>query len=78
MQLGFRELAHRATQEALGIRWVAMLPIIPYLINHLSFARRHGLAPSLIFNVVVITYAMMQPEKAGLMEHVSQRMRKHS
>jgi hypothetical protein len=34
----------RATKEAVGILWVAMLPVVPYFINHLS-SRTPTLAP---------------------------------
>jgi len=64
MQLGFRELAPshpRSSWHSLG-RDVANHSIS----YQSSVIARRGLAPSLIFNVVVITYAMMQPEKRVL------------
>jgi hypothetical protein len=63
------EVFYRATEEALGIYWVATLPVIPYLINHLSSSPVISVSSSL--RNVSITYRMVQKEKRICKVHLN-------
>lgn len=56
------EVFHRATKEARGTSWVATLPLVPYLINHLSSSTATSV-PSPLTNASANTYTVMQKEK---------------
>ena len=55
-------MSHRAAKEALDIHWVANLPVVPYLINHLSSGKVISV-PFSLNNVSVVTYRVMHKEK---------------
>jgi hypothetical protein len=56
------EMLHRATREARGTSWVAILPLVPYPINRLSSSTA-TLVPFPLTNASMITYCMMHKEK---------------
>lgn len=53
---------HRATKITLRIHWVAILPVVPYLIDHLSSCAQTSVQYS-SNRVPVVTYGMMHKEK---------------
>jgi hypothetical protein len=57
---------HRATKVTTGICWVETLPVVPYLINHLSHLSAISIAVS---NMSAIAYRMMHKEKWIYMVH---------
>ena len=62
---------HRATIEAIEIYGVAILPIVPDLINHLLSSIATSVVPPLT-NTSVITYSMMQKENWVCIVHQRQ------
>jgi hypothetical protein len=55
------------SKEAVGVRGVAMLPVVPYFIDHLSFVEANATvtlsAPQSLSFDGLSTYGMMHPEK---------------
>ena len=55
---------HRATKKACGTSWVTILPLVPYLIDHLSTRTATSVLYHLhLTNASVTTYSVMQKEK---------------
>jgi len=66
---------HRATKKALGTRWIAILPVVPHLINRL-LSSAVASAPSQSSGMSIVTYRMMQKKKWVCEVHnVHQRQR---